>query len=69
MTNNDLVGSMGRSSGAGDNLSMESLFSLLQKNVLDTRRWDSREDLRLAIVTWIETRYTTQPRQTHPDRV
>jgi len=30
-------------------------FSLLQKNVLDTRRWDSREELRLAIVTWIET--------------
>ena len=30
-------------------------FSLLQKNVLVARRLDSREDLRLAIVTWIET--------------
>jgi transposase InsO family protein len=35
----------------------ESFFSLRQKNVLDTRRWDSREDLRLAIVIWIETKY------------
>jgi putative transposase len=43
LANNDLVGSMGRSYGAGDNASMESFFSLLQKNVLDTRRWDTRE--------------------------
>ncbi len=58
-----LVGSMGRSYGAGDNASMESFFSLLQKNVLDTRRWDTREDLRLAIVTWIETKYNRRRRQ------
>ena len=37
---------------------MESFFSLLQKNVLDTRRWETREELRLAIVTWIETSTT-----------
>gem|GEM_PF-3803724 len=36
LANNALVGSMGRSYGAGDNASMESFFSLLQKNVLDT---------------------------------
>ncbi|MFF5323511.1 IS3 family transposase, partial [Janibacter hoylei] len=42
---------------------MESFFSLLQKNVLDTRRWDTREDLRLAIVTWIETKYNRRRRQ------
>jgi transposase InsO family protein len=36
---------------------MESFFSLLQKNVLDTRLWETREELRLAIVTWIETKY------------
>ncbi|MBD8078652.1 IS3 family transposase [Cellulosimicrobium arenosum] len=63
LTNNDLVGSMGRSYGAGDNASMESFFSLLQKNVLDTRRWATREDLRLAIVTWIETKYNRRRRQ------
>ena len=33
---------------------MESFFSLLQKNVLNTRRWDTRDQLRIAIVTWIE---------------
>ena len=62
-TNNDLVGSMGRSYGAGDNASMESFFSLLRKNVLNTRRWDTREDLRLAIVTWIESKYNRRRRQ------
>ncbi len=54
---------MGRSYGAGDNASMESFFALLQKNVLDTQRWDTREDLRLAIVTWIETKYKRRRRQ------
>ena len=63
LENNGLVGSMGRSYGAGDNASMESFFSLLQKNVLNTRRWDSRADLRLAIVTWIETKYDRRRRQ------
>ncbi|SMC56612.1 Integrase core domain-containing protein [Janibacter indicus] len=63
LANNDLIGSMGRSYGAGDNASMESFFSLLQKNVLDTQRWDTREDLRLAIVTWIETKYNRRRRQ------
>jgi hypothetical protein len=36
---------MGRAYGAGDDPSMESFFSLLQKNVLDTRHWDTRDDL------------------------
>lgn len=63
LANNGLVGSMGRSYGAGDNASMESFFSLLQKNVLNTRRWESREELRLAMVTWIETRYNRRRRQ------
>ena len=54
---------MGGSYGAGDNASMESFFSLPQKNVLNTRRWDTREDLRLAIVTWIETKHNRRLRQ------
>lgn len=41
----------------------QSFFSLLQKNVLDTHRWDTREELRLAIVTWIETKYHRRRRQ------
>ena len=37
--------------------------NLLQKNVLNTRRWDTREALRLAMVTWIETKYNRRRRQ------
>jgi putative transposase len=42
---------------------MESFFALLQKNVLDRQRWDSREQLRLAIITWIERTYHRRRRQ------
>jgi putative transposase len=31
-----------------------SFFALLQNNVRNTRRWQTRDQLRLAIVTWIE---------------
>jgi transposase InsO family protein len=48
------VGSMGRVGACGDNAAMESFFSLLQKNVLDQQRWINREELRVAIVIWIE---------------
>ncbi|WP_372444633.1 IS3 family transposase [Crossiella equi] len=60
---NGLTGSMGRVGACGDNAAMESFFSLLQKNVLDTRRWHTREELRLAIVSWIETKYHRKRRQ------
>jgi len=63
LKNNRLRGSMGRVASAGDNAAMESFFSLLQKNVLDTKRWNTREELRLAIVTWIETKYNRRRRQ------
>ncbi|SBS77438.1 transposase (fragment) [uncultured Mycobacterium sp.] len=36
-----MVGSMCRVGAPGDNAAMESFFSLLQKNVLDRRRWDN----------------------------
>lgn len=58
-----MVGSMGRVGAAGDNAAMESFFSLLQKNVLDRRRWNTREELRIAIVTWIERTYHRRRRQ------
>ena len=58
-----LAGSMGRVGACGDNAAMESFFSLLQNNVLDSRRWATREDLRLAIVTWIERTYHRRRRQ------
>lgn len=53
----DLVGSMGRVGAAGDNAAMESLFSLLQKNVLDRQWCSSRQQLRLAIIAWLEGKY------------
>lgn len=58
-----LVGSMGRVGAAGDNAAMESFFALLQKNVLDRQRWATREELRIAIVTWIERTYHRRRRQ------
>jgi len=58
-----MVGSMGRVGAAGDNAAMESFFSLLQKNVLDRRSWTTREELRIAIVTWIERTYHRRRRQ------
>jgi hypothetical protein len=33
---------------------MESFFALLQKSILDRRPWRTRNELRIAIVTWIE---------------
>jgi transposase InsO family protein len=42
---------------------MESFFALLQKNVLNRRRWQTREQLRLAIVVWIERTYHRRCRQ------
>jgi len=60
---NGLKGSMGRVASAGDNAAMESFWSLLQKNVLDRRRWRTREELHSAIVFWIEHTYNNRRRQ------
>ena len=43
LTANQLTGSMGRVASAGDNAAMELFFALLQKNVLDRRRWRTCE--------------------------
>ena len=58
-----LQGSMGRVASAGDNAAMESWHALLQKNVLDRRRWRTRDELRQAIVFWIEHTYNRRRRQ------
>jgi len=58
-----LVGSMGQVGAAGDNAAMESFFALLQKNVLDRRAWATREQLRIAIITWTERTYHRRRRQ------
>jgi putative transposase len=42
---------MGKVGAARDNAAMESFFALLQKNLLDRKRWRTREELRIAIIT------------------
>jgi transposase InsO family protein len=54
---------MGRVGACGDNAAMESFFALPQKNVLDRQRWPDRQQLRLAIITWIERTYHRRRRQ------
>lgn len=58
-----LAGSMGQVGASADNAAMESFFALIQKNVLDRRRWATRQDLRIALVTWIERSYHRRRRQ------
>ena len=65
-----MVGSMGQVGSAGDNAAMESFFALLQKNVLNRqRRWETRDDLRIEIVTWIERTYHRRRRQARLGRL
>lgn len=58
-----MLGSMGQVGSAGDNAAMESFLALLQKNVLNRRRWETREELRIAIVSWNERTYHRGRRQ------
>lgn len=57
----DLAGSIGQVASARDNArdnaATESFFALLQRNVHDRRPWATRQDLRIAIITWIERTY------------
>ena len=55
--------SIGHVDSAANNAAMESFFALLQKNVLNQRTWATREQLRLAMVTWIEATYHRRRRQ------
>ena len=66
-----MVGSMGQVGSAGDNAAMESFFALLQKNVLGPppTLGHSRNELRIAIVTWIERTYHQRRRQTRLGRL
>ncbi len=69
LARHSLVGSMGWVGAAGDNAAMDSFFALLQKNVLDRRRWATRSELRIAIVTWIERTYHRRRRQVRLGRL
>ncbi len=63
LARNRLRGSMGRVAACACNAAMESFFSLLQKNVLNRKRWATRHELRLGIITWIERTYHRRRRQ------
>jgi len=58
-----LIGSMGRTGTCADNAAMESFFALVQGSVFDRQRWATRDELRLAIVVWIERTYHRRRRQ------
>ena len=60
---------MGQVGSAGDNAAIESFFSLLQKRVLNRRRWETRDQLRLVIVAWIERTYHRRRRQNRLGRL
>ena len=68
-----LPGSMGRVGACGDNAAMESFFSLLQKNVLDRRRWATRDELRSRSSPGSNGPTTADaanaPRKTHTHRI
>lgn len=57
------VGSMGQVGSSADNAAMESFFALPQKNVLNRKQWRTRDELRIAIITWIERTYHRRRRQ------
>ncbi len=59
-----LLGSMGRVASSVDNTMMESFWSTLQRELLDTQRWVSQEELASAIFEWIEGWYNPRRRHT-----
>ena len=63
LADNGMKGSMGRVGACADNAAMESFLALLQKNVLNRHRWSTKQQLRLAIVLWIEGSYHRKRRQ------
>ena len=63
LTRHGLVGSMGQVGTCADNAAMESFFALVQKNVFNRGTWATRDELRIAIITWIERTYHQRRRQ------
>ena len=55
---------MGRVASSVDNTMIESFWSTMQRELLDTRRWDSQEQLASAIFEWIEAWYNPRRRHT-----
>lgn len=58
-----LLGSMGRVASSVDNSMIESFWSTMQRELLDTQRWATKAELASAIFEWIEAWYN--PRRRH----
>lgn len=48
---------------------MESFFQLLQRNVLKAKTWGTREELTIAVISWIEHRYHQRRKQNRLGRL
>jgi putative transposase len=59
-----LLGSMGRVASSVDNSMIESFWSTMQRELLDTRRWSDQQQLAAAIFEWIEAWYNPRRRHT-----
>ncbi len=59
-----LLGSMGRVASSVDNTMVESFWSTMQRELLDTGTWASTEQLSAAIFEWIEAWYNPRRRHT-----
>lgn len=59
-----LLGSMGSIGDCFDNAMAESFFSSLQRELLDTHTWETRDQLAAAIFEWIEAWYNPKRRHT-----
>lgn len=57
-----ILGSMGSVGDAYDNAVAESFFSTLQTELLDTKTWQTRAELRMAVFEYIEGFYNRQRR-------
>ena len=60
-----LLGSMGSIGDCFDNSVAESFFGTLQLELLDEHRWESRQQLALAIFEWIEAWYNPKRRHSY----
>jgi putative transposase len=62
-----LLGSMGSVGDCFDNSVVESFFGTLQLELLDRQRWETRDQLALAIFEWIEAWYNPKRRHSFCD--
>jgi len=59
-----LLGSMGRVASSVDNTMIESFWSTMQRELLDSRRWTSKDQLASAIFEWVDAWYNPRRRHT-----